>query len=333
METEVHSGTHNFTKQLFCTYKQALSGLPSFCRLLMLEAFEYYDQSTDIITITSLDKLARDHFQVDAERGRQKENVNGDTLRNAFRTIKKFKSDYFLFTTVNQQIVIDMPFMRELKQSFFTKNKEVAAIVSTDVAAVTTLSQHGEETVFDRIDATIDASDLAAASFSTPINVYAQINPTKFNNNNKPVSDECPDLKKQIADDFYPAQFVIEKAQELGFSKVIDEEEINKFILFNKASGNLWKCWDYVYLIWLQRDAERERAAIIKEQELQKKPIYSGSKGNESIKRETVTQRVIAAWSDEELEFCPQTRCFKQRAAPAAASIKILDFDTLDATV
>ena len=69
----------------FGAYKKNLSGLPSFCRLVMLELFEYCDHAAGTISINSLDKLARDSFYVDPLRGRVQENITGDTIRNAFR--------------------------------------------------------------------------------------------------------------------------------------------------------------------------------------------------------------------------------------------------------
>ena len=104
----------DFSKEAFGAYKKNLSGLPSFSRLVMLELFEYCDHAAGTISINSLDKLARDSFYVDPLRGRVQENITGDTIRNAFRSIKKAKPDYFQFSTINQQTVIDMPFMREL---------------------------------------------------------------------------------------------------------------------------------------------------------------------------------------------------------------------------
>ena len=333
---------NDFPTRAFIAYKKNLAGLPSFCRLVMLEVFEYCDHAAGTISIKSLDKLARDSFYVDSSRGRAKEDINGDTLRNAFRSIKKAKSDYFHFTSINQQIVIDMPFLRELHQSIYNETAEVAAVVATDVAAVTTLSQHGESVDLDPILAVDVAGVLAAASFDSVINVHAKIksNPTKPNNN-KQVSDEFSDLKKPIGDDFFPSQFVIDKALNLGFSKVTDAAELNKFILFNKATGSEWKHFDYVYLTWLQRDAERELA--MKEKEKQQQPTFKRQSNTTTAGRSNhgtcnnneksrVTQRVIAAHSDE-LEFCQHTNRFNPRTTTNTAPIKYLSFDTLGSVV
>jgi len=42
---------------------------------------------------------------------------------------------------------------------------------------------------------------------------------------------------------------------------VTDSSELNKFIIFNKSLGSIWANWDFVYLNWLIRDEEREKAA------------------------------------------------------------------------
>jgi hypothetical protein len=112
---------------VFSAYKKNLAGLPSFCRLAMLDLFEYCGHAAGTISIKSLDKIAREHFRVDLARGCQPEDITGDSICNAFRTIKKFKSDHFKFTTVNQQIVIAMPFLRKLYNAFNGKNAHVAA--------------------------------------------------------------------------------------------------------------------------------------------------------------------------------------------------------------
>jgi hypothetical protein len=262
-----------FTK-VFSTYKRSLLGLPSFARLVMLEVYEYCDYEAGTITITSLEKLARDHFQVDSERGRQKENINGDTLRNAFRTIKKFKSDYFQFTKVNQKIVIDMPFMRQLHQSFFNETQEVSAIVVTDVAEATTLAQYGAQASLPPILATDVATELAEADVEDAFNAHA-IKPNKIkpNNNNNAELEEFGGIKKPISDDFYPSQFAIEKALSLGFSKAAASDEIKKFILFNQANGSLWRNYDYVYIMWAQSVVERAQKA--ESEAFKPKQVYS----------------------------------------------------------
>ena len=330
----------DFISLAFRAYKENLNGLPSFCRLVMLEVFECCDYETGSISITSLDKLARENFYVEPARGRQKEEINGDTLRNALRTIKKAKSEYFQFTTVNQKIVIKMPFLRDLFQSFFNETQEAASILAADVAAVTTLTQSSESPVFDPIVTADVAEVLAAASSSdsnnAPTHACVKTNPTKPNNNNS-VLDEV-DSKQPIADDFYPSQFIIEKAMGMGLSKVIEPAEIEKFIAFNKATGSLWKNYDYVFLTWLQRDAEREQAKALAEQQV--KPKYSfntnhtghlnhgQSRNNE---KSTASQRVIDAYRKDGLEFCARTNRFTERANTSthAVPIQYIDIDSL----
>ena len=135
----------DFSQHAFSAYKENLAGLPSFCRLVMLEVFEYCEYQSGIISICSLEKLASDNFRVDPLRGRQKEIITSDTIRNAFRTIKKAKPDHFKFSTVNQRIVIEMPFIRELYAFFHSETPKLAAVLATDVAAVQTQSQIDEQ--------------------------------------------------------------------------------------------------------------------------------------------------------------------------------------------
>lgn len=331
----------DFQKQALSALKANMAGLPSFCRLVMYEIFEYIDFSSSTISIISLEKLALDYLQVDPLRGRQKEIINGDTIRNAFRTIKKAKPDHFKFTTVNQRIVIEMPFLRELYQSIHGEASDVAAVLAADVVEAKTLAQTSESGDLDHILTGDVAADLAAASLNdtinAPIHTHAKIKPNfKPNNNTNFVSSESVDLKTPIADDFYPSAFVIDKAQHMGLSKVTDTTELNKFILFNQASGSRWANWDYVYLTWLQRDAEREQARAAACASLDNKEQNHTSTGrlNHVVSRHTskrsVKQRVIDAWREDGLDYCEQTNRFNARGtAPQPATVQYIDINTL----
>ena len=123
-----------FITEALGAYKANLAGLPSFCRLTMYSLMEYCDYSSGVITIGSLDDLARQDFYVAPSPGRKKEPINGDTLRNAFRTIKKAKPNHFIFTTKNQRIVIEMPFLRELYEEFHNKSEEMESQSARNVA-------------------------------------------------------------------------------------------------------------------------------------------------------------------------------------------------------
>jgi hypothetical protein len=114
----------DFQKQVFDVFKLHLYGLPGFCCLATYELFHYMyiDFELGTISINSLDLLARTDFYVASLcGGAKKEEVTRDKLQNAFRSIKKVKSEHFVFNTVNQRIVITMPFIRELCESMHSK--------------------------------------------------------------------------------------------------------------------------------------------------------------------------------------------------------------------
>lgn len=249
----------DFSKQAFGSYRHNLLGLPSFCRLVMYEAFEYIDYASGTISITSLDTLARSNFQVDSARGRQKEIITGDTIRNAFRTIKKAKPDFFKFTTVNQRIVIEMPFLRDLYQSMYNQAKELAEVLSTNVTGDQTQAQIDDQSGFDPELAEELDPILAAASFNYEINTHANNKQTKTNQNTQTdgVIDSFLQLEKHpIADDFYPSDSIINHALSKGLTKVTDLSEIKKFILYNQAISSVRVDHNPLFLRWLERDAE-----------------------------------------------------------------------------
>lgn len=250
---------NDIQKQVFITFKSNLAGLPSFSRLVMYEIFEYIDYASGTISIKSLDVLARANFQVDSLRGRQKETINGDTIRNAFRTIKKAKPDHFKFTTANQRIVIEMPFLRELYQSIYKEKEDAASVLASDVAAVKTLTESSELINVDPLLAEDVAGVLAAASFNDAINTHAKNKQTKTNKNTQ--TDGVVELFSQtekllIADDFYPSDAIINHALSKGLTKVIDASEIKKFILYNQAISSVRVDHNPLFLRWLERDAE-----------------------------------------------------------------------------
>ena len=256
----------DFSKQAFRAYKEKLVGLPSFCRLVMLEIFEDCDYQSGTISINSLDQLAKDNFQVDHLCGRQREVINGNTIRNAFRAIKKAKPGYFKFTTVNQRIVIDMPFLRELHHSIYGEIKKVAAVLAVQVDVATTLVQSSRSADFEPISTGDVAGELAAASLHEAYNVRtyacAKIK-TNFKTNkqtNKQTNARCEpfaELKKPIPRDFYPNQQTIELALSQGFLKATSDLEIKRFIMYNQASATLWADYNPVFLHWLERDHAR----------------------------------------------------------------------------
>ncbi len=122
----------DFSKQALGAIKANLAELPSFCRLAIYELLSYCDYEKGIISISTLDEVAHNDFHVAPSPGRKKEAVTGDTLRNAFRTIKKFKPEHFIFRTQNQRVIIEMPFLRDLYQQHFSKTQQVAARKSED---------------------------------------------------------------------------------------------------------------------------------------------------------------------------------------------------------
>lgn len=256
----------DFSKEAFGAYKQNLAGLPSFCRLVMLEVFEYYDHENGSISINSLEKLALERFYVESVTGRQTENINGNNIRNAFRSIRKAKPDHFKFTNVNQRIVIEMPFLRELYEAFHGKTQEVDTVLATDVTEQETITQTGDKGCFDSLLATDVAGDLAEASSESAINARVIDKKNKLKETN--ITDKS-NFKAGIADDFTPSQSLINTALARGLSKVTDFAEIKKFVLYNQAKCTKWVDYEPIFLAWLERDAERERAALSRAAQIQ----------------------------------------------------------------
>jgi hypothetical protein len=317
----------DFSKEMLGAFKKQLAGLNSFSRLVMHELLPYCDYQTGTISIDALDVVARDNFYVAPSPGRKKEVVNGDTLRNAFRSIKKAKPDHFIFSTVNQRIVITMPFIRELYESMHNKTSKLPEVLDKDVAEATTLAQYGAQASLSPILATDVATELAEADVEDAFNAHA-IKPNKIkpNNNNNAELEEFGGIKKPISDDFYPSQFAIEKALSLGFSKAAASDEIKKFILFNQAKGSLWRNYDYVYIMWAQSVVERAQKA--KSEAFKPKQVYSRSESNE--RHQTPSERVIELFTKGGgLEFNQTTRRFNLPAGHQPAPVRVLSFDDL----
>lgn len=106
----------DFTVHTNKLIKKILSGLNGFSRLVIYEALEYCDYEKGVIFLPTFHEFAHD-FYVERAPGRKREVINERTIRNAFRTIKKFKSDFFKFRTVNQRVEIEIPALKELYDS------------------------------------------------------------------------------------------------------------------------------------------------------------------------------------------------------------------------
>jgi hypothetical protein len=258
----------NFYQEALSEVKLHMTGLPGFCRLAIYDLLKYCDYKTGVISIKTLEEVASNDFYVAPCSGRKKEAITADKLRNAFRTIKNAKPDHFKFTNVNQRIVIEMPFLRELYEEFQSKTPEVSAVLATDVATQETLNQTGEEACFDSLLSTDVAEDLAAASSNAAINV--RVKETKTNKQTKTnLTDEfVSNFKQGIADDFTPSQSLINTALARGLEKVTDFAEIKKFVLYNQAKCTKWVDYEPIFLAWLERDAEHERAALSRAEQI-----------------------------------------------------------------
>lgn len=249
----------DFQKELLSAFKSNLYGLPSFCRLVMYELFEHTDFSSGKILVNSLDLFARTDFHVDPLRGRAKEEITGDTIRNAFRTIKKAKPDHFIFSTVHQRIVIEMPFIRELYESFHRPTPNLAEVLVEDMAESKILSLLGEETHFSPLLTEEVDSILTAVSSDDGINAPVKENLT----NNKQITPQggsFSDLKQPIQRDFYPNAETIEWALNQGYVNVTNPIEIKRFITYNLASLSRWADYNPVFINWLERAHDNQKS-------------------------------------------------------------------------
>lgn len=235
--------------------KARTSGLPGFCRLVMYELLEYCDFKNAIISIGSMEELARKDFQVSIAPGRKKEVITADTIRNAFRTIKKARPDDFIFKVVNQRIIIEMPFLREL---YLKINADLAAANAIDIGIPKTLASIEEFKDYLPHLSMDDVREDAAASCWL-----------ESNNKNKNKTTTTEITQKLIPENFYPDETTIAAALKEGLNKVMDQNEIEAFINYNQAKASLFSDFNPVYLRWLRRGQihEQEQKAK-KEQQL-----------------------------------------------------------------
>ena len=280
---------NNFYPLAFNAFKSNIKGLPSFCRLTMLELLSYCDYTTGVISIDSLEELARENFQVAPAPGRKKEEINSDTIRNAFRSIKKAKPEQFIFSTVNQRVTIQMPFMRELYEQFYGKNQEVAAVDARDVTRPITLASIDESVGFTSELIGKDAGDVAAASFGSIRDINNKTNKNKLTNNSDSLVTEFTNTKQPIHSDFYPDEETIAEALSFGFERVTALDEITAFIQHNQARNTQWANFNPVYLQWLSRGAEYKQR---QQQSVEQRSKHYGYHGMQST-RKTPLELVI----------------------------------------
>jgi hypothetical protein len=249
---------NDFTQEALSAIKATLAGLPSFSRLAIYDLLPYCDFSTGIISIPSLDEVANTDFYVVPAPGRKKENIQSETLRNAFRTIKKSRPNDFIFSTKNQRIIIEMPFVRELYQQFHQDITDVAAVNATEVVTAKTYASIEKEAVFNTYVYT-DLTAVELGSIKDLNNIKQtnkQINSTPFN-------------KKIITPDFYPDESTIAEALGKGMTKVLDLSEIQSFINHNRKHGSQWADFNPVFIKWLERDIQLTKEKQQKTQQKQ----------------------------------------------------------------
>lgn len=263
----------DFIKEALQAVKSQLTGLPSFSRLVIYELMSSCDFELGTISISTLDELAHNDFHIIPAPGRKKEAINGDTLRNALRTIKKAKPHDFKFTIKNQRIVIEMPFLRDLYQKFLKEESQVAAVDASELNILNPLSGAEELAPLSLLNLTEDVAHVAAATSADEV-----IN-NKTNKHNKQTGEEVLESEiKIISSNFYPTPETIAIALGRGFFKVTNHEEIQKFIKYNQANESKWVDFNPVFLCWLERDSEYQQ---IKQQQKSRTQNIIRSSNNE----------------------------------------------------
>lgn len=249
----------DFYQQAYLAFKAMLSGLSSFNRLVMYEILPYCNYETGTVILPSLEELACNDFQVDVAPGRKKESINADTLRNTFRAIKKAKAGHFLFSVENQRIKIEIPFLRDLYQQYHHATDKVAAEDAGDVARGKTFATTEESVVLGQlVSGDLAPEDAAAVSLKPAEEGIVYI--LNKNKQNKHTRDDGGNYgKRLISPDFYPSDDTIQAALGEGLSKVLDTDEIQKFIWHNQEKNSQWPDFNPVFIWWLKREAEHRQ--------------------------------------------------------------------------
>lgn len=281
-------------QKIQASVNEKLRGLPGFCRLVIFQSLQYYDIDTGKILLPSLEEFANKEFRVDTAPGRKKENINGDTLRNAIRTIKKSAHKDFKFSVQNQRVMIELPFLLELYQKSPIESKEVADPKEEGSTETNTLNQPGVSAKAVSKDAQEVTQEVAEAS--QPIKDINNINIINIKNKNnnyknsiidkfcifqppqkssafnnslekpkaesyspcKPPIEPQQGLRTFIADDYFPSAITLEKARARGIVCASEPSKIQKFVDYNKAIGSKWVDFDSVYLLWLSIPKNQE---------------------------------------------------------------------------
>ena len=299
---------YDFTTEAMNAIKSNLAGLPSFCRLTIYDLLSYCDYALGIISISTLDEVARNDFQVMPSPGRKKEEINSETLRNAFRAIKKAKPDQFIFSMVNQRIVIEMPFVRELYEQFHGKSQGVAAVDATEVARPASLVNTDDLADLKVTLVGEDAMDVAAATFSS----NKDINNKQNNNNSK-----LPDFyqpKLPISSTFFPSKETLSRAVALGFDNADLLTEIQSFIDHNKAIGSAFADYNPIYIKWLSQSSLRQKQTKI----IEPRRMNDASSPTAKVPAKRPTEHVKQAWSNSGFNYCEQTGRFNDYSTTGA---------------
>lgn len=293
-------------------FKSSLNGLPSFCRLTLYELLPYCDYPTGTITIDTLEEISRNDFQVASAPGRKKEEVNGDTIRNALRTIKKAKPDHFIFSSKNQRIIIEMPFIKSLYEEFHKKSNDVAAVGEPEDESSTSLTGTDESSNSTLEFTPENNTEVAAASLES----IRDINNINNNNNKKQQNfDSIFPKKSPISSTFAPSTETLNRAIALGFDETAIQAELQGFIDYNQATGSAFADYNPVFIGWLTQAPRR-----------QQQPIASTQIRNIRHVRETKVpakrpfERVTEAYSRIDLRFSPDTRRFENASSQCAPS-------------
>ncbi len=289
-------------KELICLAE----GLPFFPQLLLLKSVEYLNPKEGVIKLPTLHELLTHDFYVERAPGRKRENITENSLRNAFRTIKKCRGDYFKFKVVNQRIEIDMPWMRELYQNFCNQNKDAAVKPAYENTSSSLENTEQTTVLTDKKIEQVRAEAASAKGSVKYINKYINNN----NNNNQ---------KLPITDDFNPNPETIARAEALGYSGASDFKEIQDFIDHNKATGSRFADFNPIYLRWLARRSEHKAKQQQTQENNSGRTYHAGSYSKPRSRQPSAVERVKQAYA-KEFELNETTGQFIPKAFNAVTS-------------
>ena len=290
-------------------------GLPHACASIVKSLITIANPITGMVSDLSWSELCR-LIEIEKRPGRKNGGIpTKEVVREYVNTIIQQCGAEFRLATVGQKLQFQFINMPAIYATYFTLQPELHTVAHNDISLPSTLINTDSNNAFTDLYTQEDPIE-AHTDFPTAEQAVKNINILINKQNKLTAVGKVKNLKKLIAQDFYPSEHTVAIALSRGLENVTNPQEIQKFIHYNLENNHQWSDFNPVFLMWLTRDEQYRQT---------KQQINARSKVNE---RTTHPKNSYAAAMAEVLRANADALCMSGEAYITQTASDVFDNPT-----